>query len=85
MSYKAPSELRQKGVGVILEVEPLRVPPLVGCREPHGQVLADPIVSELDAGASHRHVQLLPTALLSLLLEVDGEEIPPQVKVGAHP
>ena len=39
----------------------------------------------LDASAPHRHVQRLPTALLPLLLEVDGEEIPPQVKVGADP
>ena len=77
-----PGELWQRGGGVILEVEPLRVPPLVGCREPHGRVLADPIVPKLDAEAPHRHVQLLPAAHLPLLLEVDGEEIPPQVKVG---
>ena len=59
--------------------------PLVGHQEPHGWVLADPIVPKLDAGAPHRHVQLLPTAFLPLLLEVDGEEMPPQVKVGADP
>ena len=61
------------------------MPPLVGRREPHGWVLADLIVLKLDAGAPHRHVQLLPTALLPLLLEVDGEEMPPQVEVGANP
>ena len=33
----------------------------------------------------HQHVQLLPTALLPLPLEADGEEIPPQVEVGADP
>ena len=43
------------------------------------------IVSKLDAGAPHRHVQLLPAALIPLLLEVDGKEIPPQVKVGTDP
>ena len=59
------------------------MPPLVGRREPHGQVLTDLIVLKLDVGAPHRHVQLLPTTLLPLLLEVDGEEIPPQVEVGA--
>ena len=73
------------GDDVILEVEPLRVPPLVGRRELHGRVLADLIVPKLDAGAPHQHVQLLPATLLPLLLEVDDEEIPPQVKVGADP
>ena len=48
-------------------------------------VLTDLIVPKLDAGAPHRHVQLLPTALLPLLLEGDGEEVPPQIKVGADP
>ena len=61
------------------------MPPLVGHREPHGRVLADPIVPKLDAGAPHRHVQLLLAAILPLLLEVDSEEIPPQVEVGAYP
>ena len=61
------------------------MPPLVGRREPHERVLADPIVLKLDVGAPHRHVQLLPTALLPLPLEADGEEIPPQVKVGVDP
>ena len=82
---QAPSELWQRGGCGILEVEPLRVPPLVGCQETHGRVLADPIIPKLDAGAPHWHVQLLPTTLLPLLLEVDGEEIPPQVKLGADP
>ena len=53
------------------------MPPLIGRREPHGWVLVDLIVPKLDAGAPHRHVQLLPATLLPLLLEVDGEEIPP--------
>ena len=61
------------------------MPPLVGCREPHGQVLADPIISKLDASAPCRRVQLLPVTLLPLLLEADGEEIPPQVEVGDDP
>ena len=61
------------------------MPPLVGHREPHARVLADPIVLKLDADAPHRHVQLLPAALLPLLLEVNGEEMPPQVEVGADP
>ena len=37
----------------------------------------------MDAGASHRRVQLLLPDLL--LQKVDGEEIPPQVKVGTNP
>ena len=57
------------------------MPPLVGRRKLHGRVLTDPIVPKLDVGASHRHVQLLPTAFIPLFLEVDGEEVPPQVKV----
>ena len=48
----------------------------------HRWVLVDLVVVELDADASHRHVQLLP--LLSLQ-EGDGEEMPPQVKVGTNP
>ena len=54
--------------------------PYVGRRKLHGRVLADPIVLELDAGAPH--VQLLPAALLPLLLEGDDEEVRPQVEVG---
>ena len=53
---QAPGELWQRGGSVILEVESLRVPPLIGCREPHGRVLADPIVLKLDAGAPHWYV-----------------------------
>ena len=49
----------------------------------HWRVLIDPVVAELDADASHQHVQLLP--LLPLLQEGDGEEIPPQIKVGTNP
>ena len=82
---QAPGELRQRGGGVILEVEPLRVSPFVGRREPHGRILADLIVLKLDADVPHQHVQLLSAALLPLLLEVDGEEIPPQVEVGLIP
>ena len=82
---QASGELWLRGGGVILMVEPLRVPPVVGCRELHGRVLTDLIVPKLDVDAPHRHVQLLPTALLPLPLEADGEEIPPQVKVGADP
>ena len=59
--------------------------PLVGHREPYGRVLADLIVLKLDAGAPHWHVQLLPAALILLLLKGDGEEVPSQVKVGADP
>ena len=49
----------------------------------HWQVFADPVVLELDADASHQRVQLL--LLLRLLLKGDGEEIPPQIKVGTDP
>ena len=40
---------------------------------------------ELEAGAPHRHVQFLSVALLPLLLEGDGEEVPPQIEVEADP
>ena len=80
-----PGELWQGSGGVVLEVEPLRVSPLVGCRQPHRWVLADPIVPELDVDAPHRHVQLLPTAFLTLFLEGDGEEVPLVIKVEADP
>ena len=49
----------------------------------HQRVFIDSVVVELNAGASHRHAQLLP--LLSLLQEGDSEEIPPQVKVWTNP
>ena len=49
----------------------------------HRRVLADLVVVELDAGASHRRVQLL--LLLPLLQEGDSEEVLPQVKVGTNP
>ena len=49
----------------------------------HQRVFVDLVVAELDANASHRHVQLLP--LLLLLQDDDDEEIPPQVEVGTNP
>ena len=39
----------------------------------------------MDADASHRRMQLLPATLLPLLLEGDGEEVPPQIEVGDDP
>ena len=59
------------------------MPPLVGGRQTHRWVLIDPVVAKRDAGASHRHAQLL--LLILLLQEGDGEEMPPQVKVGTNP
>ena len=59
------------------------MPPLVGGRQTHQRVFTDPVVMELDVGASHWHSQLL--FLLPLLQEGDGEEIPPQVEVGTNP
>ena len=53
--------------------------------EPHGRILAYPIVSKLDAGAPHRHVQLLPAAFLPLILEGDGEKVPLEIKVETDP
>ena len=61
----------------------MQMPPLDGGRQPHCRVVADPVIPKLDAGASHRRTQLLP--LLPLLLEGDGVEVPPQIKVGADP
>ena len=49
----------------------------------HRRVFVHLVVEEMNAGASHRHAQLL---LLNLLLrQVDGKEIPPQIKVGTNP
>ena len=82
---QAPNELRQGGGGIILEIEPMRMSPVVGGRQLHRWVLVDPVVLEVDAGTSHRRMQLLPGALLPLLLEGDDEEVPPQIKVGTDP
>ena len=49
----------------------------------HWRLFIDPVVLELDAGASHRCVQLL--LLLPLLLKGDDEEVQPQIKVGTDP
>ena len=58
------------------------MPPLIRGRQPHRWVLANLVVSKVDAGASHWRIQLL--LLLPLLLEGDGEEVPPQIKVGTN-
>ena len=79
----APGDRWQGGGNVVLDIKPMQMPPLVGGRQSHRRVLADPVVLEVDAGASHRCIQLL--LLLSLLLEGDGEEVPPQIKVGTDP
>ena len=50
------------------------MPPLVGGRQTHQWLLVDAVVTELNAGISHWHVQLL--LLLLLLQEGDGEEVP---------
>ena len=59
------------------------MPPLVGGRQPHLRVFTDPVILKLDAGASHRRIQLL--LLLPILLEGDDEEVPPKIEVGADP
>ena len=61
----------------------MRMPPLVGGQQSHRWVLIDPVVLEVDADASHRRIQLL--LLLPLLLEGNGEEVLPQIKVGTDP
>ena len=61
----------------------MRMPPLIGGRQLHSWVVANLVILKLDVGASHQHVQLLP--LLPLLLEGDGKEVLPQIKVGADP
>ena len=79
----APGEHRQGGGNVVLDIKPLRMPPLVGGRQTHRWVFVHPVVAEMNAGTSHRHAQLwLPNPLLR---QVDGEEIPPQVEVGTNP
>ena len=57
--------------------------PLVGRRQTHRRVFVHPVVAEMDAGTPHRHAQLLPPN--SLVRQVDGEEIPPQIEVGTDP
>ena len=79
----APRERRQGGSNVILDVKPMRMPPLVGGQQTHRWVFVHSVVAEMNAGTSHRHAQLL--LLLPLLEEGDGEEVPPQVKVGTNP
>ena len=71
----APGECWQGGSYVVLDVKPMRMPPLVGGRQTHQWVFIYPVVAEMNVGTSHRHAQLLP--LLSLLQEGDGKEVPP--------
>ena len=74
---------RQGGGHVVLDVESLRVPPLVGGRQTHQRVVVHPVVAQVNASTSHRHAQLLlPDPLLR---QVDGKEIPPQIEVGTNP
>ena len=79
----APRECWQGGGNVILDVKPMRMPPLIGGRQTHRWVFVHPFVAEMNAGASHQHAQLLLPDLL--LQKVDGEEIPLEIKVGTNP
>ena len=80
---QAPSEDRQRGGGVVLQVEPLRVPPLIGSRQLARHVLGCPLPQEVDARASHQHQDLLASVLLPV--QGDGEEVPPQLEVRLDP
>ena len=61
----------------------MRMLSLVGGRQLHRRGLTDLVIPKENAGASHRRIQLL--LLLRLLLEGNGEEVPPHIKVGTNP
>ena len=77
-----PGEDRQGCDRVILQVEPMRVPPLVGSRKLAWYVLGHPLPPEVDARASHWHHGLLASLLLH---QGDGEEISLELEVGLDP
>ena len=79
----APSEGWQVSGGVILDVEPLRMPPLVRGGQTHQRICPCSGAMEVDAGAPHRCVQVLLPDLP--LHETDSKEVPPQVKVWIDP
>ena len=66
------------GGDVVLHLAPQCVPPLVGSGELAGHVLYHLVSPKVDARASHRH-RCIP---LLVLLQGDGEEVSPQLKVG---
>ena len=78
-----PREDQQGSGWVVVQVEPIRVPPLVGSGELAGHVLGRPLPSEVDAHASHWHWGLL--ASLLILDQGDGEEISLELEVGLDP
>ena len=80
---EATGERWQGGGCVVLDVEPMRMPPLIGGRQTHRRVFVYSVVAQLNAGAFHRHAQLV--LLLPLLQNGDGEEVPPQIEVGTNP
>ena len=49
----------------------------------HQWVVVRLVVAQVNADTSHQHAQLLLPDLL--LRQVDGKEIPPQIKVGTNP
>ena len=55
---KASSVPRQGGTHVIPNIKPLRMPPLVGCRQTHVWVTPRPGMTQMDAGTSHRRVHI---------------------------
>ena len=55
----APGEHWQGGGHVVLDIKPLRMPPLVGGRQMHQWVVIHPVVAQVNVGTSHRHAQLL--------------------------
>ena len=50
-----PGVQRQGGGHIVLDVKPLRIPPLVGGRQTHQRVVIHPVVAQMNAGTSHRH------------------------------
>ncbi|KAK8448167.1 hypothetical protein SEVIR_8G238775v4 [Setaria viridis] len=83
----AAGERRQGGVRVVLHVEPLIMPPLVGHRGLHRHVLLGASMTEMNPGAPNRHRRrpLLAPGLPRLLIQAHREEILSQLEVGLNP
>lgn len=74
---------RERGVGVIPEIEPLGVPSFVGRHQLEWQVLVVPVASKVDARAPYQRVAVWLTIFPLRVQQVDYEKIPPQVEMGA--
>jgi hypothetical protein len=65
---------------VVLDVEPLRVPPFIGLRGGNGHVLVGSGSVDVNSSAAYPGHQPVP-----LLDQRDGEEVPPELEVRYNP